>query len=98
MRELLLAYQTLIDPESRRPYDMSRSESMPGSSIPTEKNTEVSPTARRDRQRSYALPPLNEGAPAQIDLGEITYLLSPGEVRRLKVQGSLRAAKAPSMA
>jgi len=62
------------------------------------KNTEVSPTARRDRQRYYGFPTLNEDAPAQIDLGEITYLLSPGEVRRLKVQGILRGAKAPSMA
>jgi hypothetical protein len=74
----LLAYQTLIDPESRRTYDLSRSEYMPGSSVPTEKNTEVSPTARRDRQRFYAFPTLNEGVPAQIDLGAITYLLSPG--------------------
>jgi hypothetical protein len=98
MRELLLAYQTLIDPESRRTYDLSRSEHTPGSSVPAEKNTEVSPTARRDRQRFYALPTLTEGVPAQIDLGELTYLLSPGEVRRLKVQGRLRGAKAPSMA
>src|SRR5438128_4405657 len=97
MRELLLAYQTLIDPESRRTYDMSRTAHTPGSSVPTEKNTEVSPTARRDRQRFYAFPTLNESVPAQIDLGEITYLLSPGEARRLKVQGKLRGAKAPSM-
>lgn len=98
MREILLAYQTLSDPESRHTYDLSRSEHMPGSSVPTEKNTEVSPMARRDRQRSYAFPTLSDGTPAQIDLGEITYLLSLSEVHRLKEQGMLRGAKAPSRA
>jgi hypothetical protein len=58
----------------------------------------VSPAARHDRQRSYAFPAFNDGAPAQIDLGEITYLLSPSEVRRLKELGMLRGAKAPSRA
>jgi molecular chaperone DnaJ len=33
MREILLAYQTLIDPERRRSYDVSRSGHMPGSSV-----------------------------------------------------------------
>lgn len=98
MREILLAYQTLIDPERRRTYDLSRSEHVPGSSVPTETTTDGSPAARHDRQRSSAFPVLNEGAPAQIDLGEITYLLSPSEVRRLKEQGMLRGAKAPSRA
>src|SRR5258708_11339325 len=84
MRELLLAYQTLIDPESRRTYDMSRSEHTPGSSVPTEKNTEASPTARRHRPRSYAFPTLHEGIPAPIDLGEVSYLPSPSAVSRLK--------------
>jgi hypothetical protein len=56
MREILLAYQTLIDPESRRTYDMSRSEHMPGSSVPTEKNTEVSPTARREPPALLCVP------------------------------------------
>src|SRR5947209_2450070 len=97
MREILLAYQTLSDPERRRTYDLSRSKHMPGSSVPAEKNTEVSPTARRDRQRYYAFSTLNEGVPAQIDLGKITYLLSPREVRKLKEQGMLRGAKAASM-
>jgi DnaJ domain len=96
MRELLLAYQTLIDPQRRRTYDLSHSQHMPGSSVPRETPTDVSPAARHDRQRSYAFPVLNEGAPAQIDLGELTYLLSPREVRRLKEQGLLRGAKAPS--
>jgi hypothetical protein len=98
MREILLAYQTLIDPESRRAYDLSRSEHVPGSSTLAEKYTEGSPTARRDRQRHYAFPTLNEDAPAQIDLGEITYLLSPREVRRLMEEGMLRGAQAPSRA
>ena len=87
MREILLAYQTLIDPERRRSFDRSRPDHIPGSSMAQAKNTEVAPTARRDRQRYYGFPALNEDAPAHIDLGEITYLLSPGEVRRLKVQG-----------
>jgi hypothetical protein len=98
MREILLAYQTLIDPERRRIYDLSCSHHVPGKSVPTEHTTDVSPAARYDRQRSYAFSPLNDSAPAQIDLGEITYLLSPVEVRRLKEQGMLRGAKAPSMA
>src|SRR5437773_836171 len=84
MRELLLAYQTLIDPQRRRTYDLSRSQHMPGSSVPTETTTDESPAAHHDRQRSYAFPVLNEGAPAQIDLGGLTYLLAPREVRRLK--------------
>jgi hypothetical protein len=98
MREILLAYQTLIDPARRRTYELSRSHHMPSSFMPTGKNTDVSPTAPHARQRSYAFPVLNEGTPVQIDLGEITYLLSSREARRLKEQGMLRGAKAPSMA
>jgi hypothetical protein len=71
---------------------------MPGSFMPTGKNTDVSPTAPHAHQRSYAFRVLNEGTPVQIDLGEITYLLSSREARRLKEQGMLRDAKAPSMA
>src|SRR5215469_3122804 len=97
MREILLAYQTLSDPERRRTYDLSCSKHLPGSAVPKEKNTDLSPMARYDRQRSYAFPVLSDGMPAQIDLGEITYLLSPSEVQRLKEQGMLRGAKAPSM-
>src|SRR5438876_12264128 len=54
MRELLLAYQTLIDPDRRRTYDLSRSHHVSGSSVSTAKTTDVSATARTDRQRSYA--------------------------------------------
>ncbi|HET8853088.1 MAG TPA: DnaJ domain-containing protein [Ktedonobacteraceae bacterium] len=97
MREILLAYQTLIDPQRRRSYDLSRSKHVSGRSVPTEHTPDVSPAARRDRQRSYAFPTLSDDAPAQIDLGELTYLLSAREVRRLKERGMLRGAKAPSM-
>ena len=93
MREILLAYHTLIDPESRRTYDLSRSKHVPGSSVRAENTTDVSPAARHDRQRYFAFPPLNDDVPAQIDLGQITYLLSPSEVRRLKEQGMLRGSR-----
>src|SRR5216117_3257424 len=72
MREILLAYQTLIDPERRRTYNLSRSEHVLGRSVPAKNTTDVSPAARHDRKRYYAFPVFSNGAPAQIDLGEIT--------------------------
>ncbi len=93
MREILLAYQTLIDPERRRTYDLSHSRHVPCSIVARNNSDDVPPEARQ-----YAFPVLNDDAPAQIDLGEITYLLSAREVGRLKEQGMLRGAKAPSMA
>src|SRR5256886_13708447 len=98
MREILLAYQTLIDPERRRTYNLSRSEHVMGRSVPAENTTDVSPAARHDRKRYYAFPVFNDGSPAQIDLGAITYLFSTGEENRLKDQGMLPGAKPPSMA
>jgi curved DNA-binding protein CbpA len=97
-RELLLAYQTLIDPERRRIYNLSRSHHLPHGSVPAKNTTDVPPMAHHDRHRSFAFPVFNDGAPAQIDLGQLTYLLSPFEVRRLVADGMLRGAKAPSAA
>ncbi len=87
MREILLAYQTLIDPASRHSYDLSRSQHVPGSFVATEHSADVSPAARHDRQRYYAFPPLHAGAPAQIDLGEITYLLSSSRGKQAERAG-----------
>src|SRR5690348_921973 len=77
MRILLLAYQTLSDPETRRAYDARRTEHfLDGSArhvrvateIPEmprrESVTRTSSKARRDRQRHYAFPELKENLPA----------------------------------
>lgn len=98
MREILLAYQTLSDPERRRRYDLSRLEHLPGGSLSAANAADIASAAHRDHQHSYAFPALNDGAPAQIDLGELTYLLSSREVRRLKEQGMMRGARSPSQA
>src|SRR5579875_2146871 len=97
MREILLAYQTLSDPARRRSYDLRRTGQgrAPGRSAPASASGESAATPR-DPQRAFAFPALNEAAPAQIDLGDLTYLLSPREVRRLKEDGMLRGAKTPS--
>ncbi len=94
MREILLAYQTLIDPERRRIYDLSHSKHVPGSPVRAANIYHASPEAHREGQRAYAFPVFSDGMPAQINLGEITYLLSPIEARRLKEEGMLRGAKA----
>src|SRR5437879_1794921 len=102
MRILLLAYQTLSDPQERQTYDAHRSEHVLGASAPRgyvyseparskkrRNDAEVSPAARRDRQRRYAFPDLADEIPARVDLGDITYDLSPVGARRLREQGML---------
>lgn len=107
MRILLLAYQTLSDPASRRAYDAKRSEHFldtplrrpsagplssknPASSSNPPGRPEVSPGARRDRQRHYDFPDLSGDLSAQVDLGDMSYRLSPEEARTLRQQGMLR--------
>jgi hypothetical protein len=108
MRQLLQAYQTLSDPEQRRAYDLRRSEHVLGSvpprsasyganSSPQGKNpADVSPTARRDRQRHYAFPLFDDGRPVHLVLGDISYDLPSDEARTLKEQGLLRGVLAMS--
>jgi DnaJ domain len=111
MRTLLQAYQTLNDPAERKVYDARRSEHVLGASSQrgyvagdmlrsgTQKShmaSEVSPEARRDRQRHYSFPDIadvpNEPdeRPLHLDLGDLTYDLTAYEVRTLKQEGMLR--------
>ncbi len=52
--------------------------------------SEVSPSARRDRQRHYDFPDMQNGRPVHIDLIDTAYTLSAGETRTLQQQGMLR--------
>jgi hypothetical protein len=103
MRVLLLAYQTLNDPDERKTYDVRRSEHVLGGSSPRgyvyqdtlrskarSNGAEVSPGARRDRQRHYSFPELRGDLPVRLDLGEITYDLTSGEAQALRERGMLR--------
>ena len=104
MRILLQAYQTLTDPTERKTYDARRSEHVLGASPrgyvasdfgrpgvrKSPVGAEVSPTARRDRQRHYSFPDVGDEHPLHLDLGDLTYDLTSDEVHTLKVQGMLR--------
>jgi curved DNA-binding protein CbpA len=103
MRLLLIAYQTLSDPQERKAYDAHRSEhvlsvssprgyvySEPSRSNKHRNEAEVSPAARRDRQRHYSFPDLRDELPARVDLEDIAYDLSPVEACTLREQGMLR--------
>jgi len=73
MQLLLLAYQTLTDPASRKTYDARRSEHVLDTPVSGRsdlrghpdvgrrpgRTAEVSPAARRDRQRHYDFPDLS---------------------------------------
>jgi len=105
MRDLLIAYQTLTDPASRRNYDVQRAEhildtpGMPqdetqgtrvaGGSRPTGMKTRV---PRRDNQRAYAFPDLNASplTRIKIQLGDVSYQLWPDDIYCLKNEGILR--------
>jgi hypothetical protein len=105
MRLLLLAYQTLNDPAERKAYDARRSEHVLGTRSPrgyvvderggsgvrkARPGSEVSPTARRDRQRHYSFPDLSDERPLHLELGDITFDLTADEVHTLREQGMLR--------
>ncbi len=102
MRVLLRAYQTLNDPNARRDYDQHRSHhtlhtapnSVTYGSYTTRSSarstSEVSPTARRDRQRHYDFPVFGNKGATHVDLIDISYDLSPNEAHTLQYEGLLR--------
>jgi hypothetical protein len=102
MSTILLAYQTLNDPVARQQYDLYRSDHLLGKRTaqggsrqgtfnrPRTTASEVSPSARRDRQRYYDFPDLQDGHVARVDLIDIAYTLSPKEAHTLREQGMLR--------
>ena len=102
MRDLLVAYQTLSDPRSRRDYDMQRAEHILDSSGTTQaKNQPLQgagrfgvPTRRtgRDNQRAFAFPDLN-ATPLTVttfQLGDVSYQLWPDDIYCLKHEGILQ--------
>ena len=103
MRVLLQAYQTLSDPQARRQYDARRSEFIRDgrTSFATtdvmrssDRAGEVSPGAKRDRQRHYAFPVFHEGQPMQLRLGAMDYSLSAERAHLLVSLGMLRGTLA----
>lgn len=106
MSQLLQAYQTLNTAESRRHYDAQRSEHLMDGSGPASNgatyrprpaqsqrptgSTDVSPGAKRDRQRHYAFPTFVPGKPVQVHLGGMAYALTAADVQALSQDGLLR--------
>jgi hypothetical protein len=101
MSTILLAYQTLNDPVARQQYDLYRTDHLLGKRTSQGRSrqgtanrpraaSEVSPSARRDRQRYYDFPDLQDRFSARVDLIEIAYTLSPEEAHTLRGQGMLR--------
>ncbi|GHO44974.1 DnaJ domain-containing protein [Ktedonospora formicarum] len=100
MSEILEAYQVLNDPEERKDYDALRKYSttsttttsgVRGTAGPSKSSKqEITPRARRDRQRHYAFPTFRTGETLAVDLGDMNYTLSSKEAQSLVEQGLLR--------
>lgn len=104
MRLLLRAYQTLNDAQARREYDVQRREpavhtpsfqrsSGVGMASTRNRKGEVSPRARRDRQRHYDFSDLNGKSPINIRLGHASYSLSREQAHTLRQEGMLRGVE-----
>jgi curved DNA-binding protein CbpA len=105
MRLLLRAYQTLSNPVERAKYDARHSEhsqeaqrsrgmsvqrAAPRSAARARSSSEVSPSARRDRNRYYDFPDFRKGQPVRIDLVDIVYTLPATKAASLAQEGLLR--------
>lgn len=76
-----------------RAYRASSVGTPPNSSMPRRSGanaSQVSPSARRDRQRHYDFPDIRGDAACSVDLIDIQYQLSPTEAQTLQQQGILR--------
>lgn len=101
MRDLLVAYQTLSDPISRRDYDMQRAEYMLDASGSIQDKKQPlrgvggygmpARGTRRDNQRAYAFPDLDTTPLTRItlQLGDVSYHLWPDDIYCLKHDGIL---------
>ena len=101
MRELLVAYQTLSEPGSRREYDMQRSEYILDASGAARDENQLLRSAgrynmpargtRKDNRRSYAFPDLDATplTTTTFQLGEASYQLWPDDIYCLKNEGIL---------
>lgn len=103
MSELLEAYQVLNDPEARKDYDALRkyhngTSTVAGGAKSTGNSasaartgkTEITPRARRDRQRHYAFPSYRIDEPLTFNLGNMAYTLPPKDALALIERGMLR--------
>lgn len=96
MRLILRAYKTLNDPAARKKYDAYSGHhdgagERPTTATRTSRNARnVTPGARRDRQRHYAFPSIRQGSGVTIDLADFAYTLSSEDAQALALQGMLR--------
>jgi len=106
MRVLLQAYQVLNNPATRRDYDMQRGDHVASTAQNVFTDTaratrpspmrsrshasEISPSARRDRQRHYAFPVFEGKRTTHVDLIDTAYDLATDEAYTLQQQGLLR--------
>jgi len=108
MRLLLLAYQTLSDPDARKTYDSRRSVHHVDASSTTHSAgsqhayrsgenfsrpaQRAAKTSTQSGQRHFAFPDLSQPLPSTIfiDLGDVSYNLSPSEASILKLDGIVR--------
>ena len=100
MSQILQAYRILSDQAERELYDAQRARrtgekrSLPGTTSTIYpgrgQKAGVSPGARRDRQRHYAFPDVKLRQSLSINLGDMSYALSPAEAQELLQQGLLR--------
>jgi hypothetical protein len=80
----------ISDGRISRTSDEGRAAARPATTSVRRGASDVTPSARRDRQRYYDFPDFHEGKPVFIDLIEMDYKLSPVEAHSLIQQGMVR--------